>query len=249
MESAAQVLVVSPDDAVLRAAEGCLVASGYASLSASTLRKAQRALSRVRVDAICLDSLLPTGEVERLLRWLCDSQGRPRPPIVMFAPASAKLVPGVLPACFQDGCDGLVTKPVAARELTRVVAKVIAADSRRRPDDLLRVGSVALDGVTQQLLFAGGGVLELTPTEFRLVRYLMQRPGQLAPTEELLEQVWGYDGGLGGAQLVRAHVSNLRRKLRAMGEDGQLIQTAPYRGYGVFVDGASSSRRPHRGAG
>ncbi|MEX1252947.1 MAG: response regulator transcription factor [Dehalococcoidia bacterium] len=249
MESAAQVLVVSPDDAVLRAAEGCLMASGYAPLTASTLRKAQRALSRLHVDAICLDSLFPTGEVERLLRWICDSQGRPRPPIVMFAPASAKLVPGALPGCFQEGCDGVVTKPVAARDLTRAVAKVIAADSRRRPDDLLSVGSVALDGVTQQLLFAGGGVLELTPTEFRLLRYLMQRPGQLAPAEELLEEVWGYDGGLGGAQLVRAHVSNLRRKLRALGQDGQLIQTAPYRGYGVFVDGSLSARQPHRKAG
>jgi DNA-binding response OmpR family regulator len=243
MESAAQILVISPDDAVLRVAERCLIASGYGLLAATTLRKAQRSLTRAKVDAICIDSVLPTGEVEKLLRWLCDSSGRSRPPIVILAPGTAKIGTNTLPGCFQDGCDGVVRKPVTSRELTRVVGKVVAAGTQRNVDDVLRVGDVALDGVSHELRLSGGHVLRLTPTEFRLLRYLMQRPGELSSSDELLEGVWGYSGGLGGAQLVRAHVSNLRRKLRDKGGAKELIRTVPYRGYGVSTEGPPFPKR------
>jgi len=233
MDVEVQLLVVSPDHAVLQAAERCLVASGHAVLLARSLRLAQRMLGRARVDAICLDSLLPSGEVERLLRWVCGNQGQPRPPIVMLVPSSAKLVPGALPGCFQPASDVLVTKPLERRELMRAVARALAAGPRDRRDDTWQAGPLTLDGITQELLFPAGGALPLTPTEFRLLRYLIQRPGEYVPSGELLEEVWGYRSGIGGPQLVRAHVSNLRRKLRARGQDAQVIRTVPYQGYGI----------------
>jgi two-component system alkaline phosphatase synthesis response regulator PhoP/two-component system response regulator RpaA len=233
MDAEVQLLVVSPDPAVLHAAERCLVAAGHAVLIARSLRLAQRVLTRARVDAICLDSLLPAGDVERLLRRACEQQGQPRPPLVMLVPPSTRLVPGSLPGCFQPASDVLVTKPIERRELTRAVARALAAGPRDRRDDTWQAGDMTLDGITQELLFPKGGALPLTPTEFRLLRYLIQRQGEFVPSEELLEQVWGYQAGIGGPQLVRAHVSNLRRKLRAKGQDAQVIRTVPYQGYGI----------------
>ena len=58
--------------------------------------------------------------------------------------------------------------------------------------------------------------------------------------EELLEQVWGYTPGTGGREVVRSHISNLRRKIRCMGEDPGFLQTVPYQGYGL-VDGEEAA--------
>ena len=241
MRSAAQLLVVSPDGTVLEAARRCVLSLGHAPLLARSLGEAQRTLARVRIDLICLDSVLPKGEMERFWRWLRASQNRSTPPALVLAPPSATLVPAALPAFFQPQRDGVVVKPLESRELAREVARLLAASPRRRRQaDLLQVGSVTLDGATRQLLFASGGALSLTPTEFRLVRCLMQRTGEFVSPEELLEQVWGYPPGTGGPEVVRAHVSNLRHKLRSMGEDSQLLRTIPYQGY-AFIAGDATS--------
>ncbi len=99
----------------------------------------------------------------------------------------------------------------------------------------MRVGSVMLDGESNQLLLSDGGTLRLTPTEFKLLRCLMQRAGEFICADELMEQVWGYPAGTGGPEIVRAHVSNIRRKLRVAGEDPQLLRTLPHRGYGFVA--------------
>lgn len=227
---------------MLQVAHGCLLGLGHGPLLARDLRQARWTWTRVRLDLICLDSVLPTGELERFWRWLRTDRERPAPPVILMAPPSAKLVSAELPAFFQPKRDGLVAKPLEGEELAREVARLLAAGPRRpRQAELLRVGSLTLDGVTRELLFADGGALRLTPTHFRLVRYLMQRPGEFVSVEELLEQVWGYPAGTGGPEVVRSHVSNLRRALRALGKDPQLLRTIPYRGYGIMDGEAAPS--------
>lgn len=236
MGTTVQLLVVSPDDAVLQAARRCVLSLGHGPLLARNLGQAQRTLTRLHIDLICLDSVLPAGELERFWRWFSADRGRSAPPVIFLAPPSVKLVPAALPSFFQPRRDGLVPKPLESRELAREVARLLAARPRSaRPADLWRVGSLTLDGATHQLLFADSGALPLTPTEFRLLRYLMQRPGEFVSPEELLEQVWDYPPGTGGAEVVRSHVGNVRRKLRNMGEDPQLLRTIPYRGYGLIA--------------
>ena len=70
----------------------------------------------------------------------------------------------------------------------------------------------------------------------------MERPGEFLSPDELLEQVWNISPGMGtgGPELVRAHVSNLRRKLRSIGKDPHLVRTIPYRGYGFVSDQAKA---------
>ena len=237
MDSAAQLLLVSPDGTLLQAAQRCLLALGHNPFLARSLGQARRTLTRLHIDLICLDSVLPTDETERFWRSLRADRNRPTPALILLVPPAAKLVPAALPSFFRPQRDGLVPKPLESRELAREVARLLAAaPHRERQADLLRAGPATLDGATRQLFIDSGGALALTPTEFRLLRCLMQRPGEFFLPEELLEQAWGYPPGTGGPEVVRAHVSNLRRKLRAMGEDPQLLRNIPYQGY-AFMPG------------
>ena len=218
---------------MLRAAERCLATLGHLPLLARTVADAQLALSRAWVDLLCLDSLLPRDETERFWRWLVADRSRQAPALLFLAPPSTRLATGELPAFFRPERDGLVSKPLDGGQLAREVGRLLATRPREREAELLRVGLVSLDCRNRQLLFADGGVLSPTPTEFRLLRCLMERPGELVSADELVGQVWNYPAGTGGLELVRAHVSNLRRKLRGMGQDPQLLRTVPYQGYAI----------------
>jgi len=242
MPLAGQLLVVSPDRAVRQAAQRCLITLGHTLPLARTVVEAQRTLARVRVDLICLDSLLPPDDSQRFWQWLRADHGQ-TPPLIFLAPPSAARVPGALPSFFERQRDSLVPKPIDGRELAREVARHLAAPARRRRErELLQVGSTTLDCENRQLLFANGGSLSPTPTEFQLLRCLMERPGEFLSPDELLEQVWNISPGMGtgGPELVRAHVSNLRRKLRSIGKDPHLVRTIPYRGYGFVSDQAKA---------
>ena len=239
MRTSAQLLVVSPDSTLLQAAGRCAEASGHTAFLTRSLSQARRTLTRVAIDLICLDSVLPSKELERFWRWLSSDHHRANTRVLLLAPPSAIMAPASLPPFFQPKRDGIVQKPLEAQALEREVARLLAdIPQPKRDDGLLRVAAVTLDSTTHQLLFANGGALTLTPTELRLLHCLMRRPGQYVSPEELLEQVWGYPPGTGGREVVRAHVSNLRRKLRNIGEDPQLLRTIPYLGYSFNAETA-----------
>jgi DNA-binding response OmpR family regulator len=232
MTSPAQLLVVSPDRALRQVVQQCLEALGLAPLVAESVPRARRLLARGGIDLLCLDSLVSADEAEICWRAVCASAGGDELPVLFFGPSSAKLVSSCLPGFYRRERDAIVCKPVEREELEREIARLLAARSRRDREDIARVGSIVLDGGRHELLFAGGGTLRLTPTEYKLLRCLMQRAGEFVSADELLECVWDYPSGTGGPEIVRAHVSNLRRKLRDAGEDPQLLRTLPYRGYG-----------------
>jgi DNA-binding response OmpR family regulator len=229
MPSTAQLLVVSPDRAARQVAERCLAQQGLTVHLARNLTEAQRILARTHIDLICIDSLIKSEHAERLARWL-GAGGRPGPRLVFLAPPAAARL-GSLPGFFDHERDGLVPKPIVSDQLVTAVARQLAAADRQHQREILQVGHVTLDCTTRRLLFANGGSLSPTPTEFRLLKALMERPGEFVSPNELLESVWGYTPDASGPELVRAHVSNLRRKLRSMGKDPHLVRTVPYRGY------------------
>ena len=235
MGSTHQLLVLSPDSAILQAVSSSASSLGHDMLSARSPAEAQRALSRVQVGLICLDSVIPESELEEFWRWLASDRRRSTPPIVLMAPSSAIAVASTLPSFFRRKRDGLVTKPIDTASLAREIARVLDERSGEEAGGLLRVGSVSLDRTSQQILFDRGATIDLTPTELRLVDALMECAGEYLATDMLLRQVWHFPPETGGAEIVRAHVSNIRRKLRARGEDPQLLRTIPYRGY-AFVE-------------
>jgi DNA-binding response OmpR family regulator len=182
--------------------------------------------------------VLPPEEIELLCQTVAASANGRTPRLVYLGPPAAKLVSATLPAWLRDKIDGFVAKPVGATDLVRELARVLSDHPPHAGrGDLLQVGGVTADNSTRQLHFVEGGSISLTPVEYRLLRCLMEQPGEYISKPELLEHVWGYPPD-GGSELVRAHVSNLRRKLRSAGQDG-LLRTMPYHGY-AFVPEAGS---------
>lgn len=239
----AQLLVLSPDTVIRQAAVSSASSLGHNVHPVRSPEEAQQMLSRVQVDLICLDSVVPHDELEHLWRWFVSAQRRSPPPLVLMVPPSLSVLPSSLPMFYQPKRDGLVTKPLDSTSLTREIARVLDGEpSRARArGETLAVGRARLDRSSRQLAFAGGVTFDLTPIELRLLGALMEQPGKYVSTEALLEQVWQIPAGTGGAEIVRAHVSNLRRKLRSHGEDPQLLRTIPYQGYAFVVAEADHS--------
>jgi DNA-binding response OmpR family regulator len=231
----AQLLVLSPDSAIRRAASSSAASLGHDAHQVRSPDEAQRTLSRVQIDLICLDSIVPPDELEHLWHWFATAKQHATPPLVLIVPPSMSAMPAALPMFYRPNRDGLVTKPLDSAVLTREISRVLEGKRSRTNGDTLAVGRVRLDRTTRQLAFDDSVTFGLTPTELRLLSALMEQPGQYMSAEALLEQVWDIPAGTGGEEIVRAHVSNLRRKLRSHGEDPQLLHTIPYQGYAFVI--------------
>jgi DNA-binding response OmpR family regulator len=236
MPPAAQLLVVSPDPSLLRLAKRCAASLGHDALVSTGAFRAERLLAREEIDLVCLDSVLTPADTRRVLRSVLLRENGCKPRVLFFgAPARGSLGAGL-----DVASDAYVSRPPERIELTRWLTRLLAEPAETSTGrQRVEVGRVALDVTRQALYFSDGAAIMLTPTECRLLRYLMERPGDFVSTPDLLEHVWGYPPD-SAPELVRQHVSNIRRKLRNLGEDAGLVQTAPYYGYG-FVGGRSSA--------
>ena len=122
-----------------------------------------------------------------------------------------------------------MTKSHEGKDIRCAAEKTLDAAGEARPE-VISIGNLALDRNSHEL--RGDGVtVQLTPTEFRLMYYLIQRRGSIVSAKELLEKVWEFFPGTGSSELVRSHVRNLRNKLRIVAGGADLVQTVPRRGY------------------
>ncbi len=128
------------------------------------------------------------------------------------------------------GGDDYVTKPFGLEE---VVARIRAILRRTMPatedDGLLRVGDLVLDEDAHEVR-RGDIDIDLSPTEFKLLRYLMLNEGRVVSKMQILDHVWEYDWD-GEAAIVESYISYLRRKLAVEGATGDLIHTKRGVGY------------------
>ena len=114
------------------------------------------------------------------------------------------------------GADDYVVKPFSLRELISRIRALL----RRAYGDLavisdaqpMAFGEVEVD-LERLLVYRRGQLVDLTPTEFRLLRYLVGNPDRPLSREALIEAVWGYDGSIGSARTVDVHMRHLREKL------------------------------------
>ncbi len=223
-----KILIVEDERAVARGLEYGLASEGFATLWASTGQGALDLVHRERPDLILLDIRLPDVSGFDVCRQL-RAQGS-RVPIVMLT-ARDDEVDKVLG--LELGADDYVVKPYSMRELLSRIHALL----RRAYGNLagpasgrLSFGEVEVD-LERLLVCRRGQVVDLTPTEFRLLRYMIAHPGRPFSREELIEAVWGYDSDVGSVRTVDVHVRHLREKLEADPSDPRWLVTVRGIGY------------------
>jgi len=243
----ATILLISSDRRACDALRGALAPQGHLVTDAASRDEGLRALHTLRADLVALDLAAPGLPEEQFCRWLRADPDRADVPVLFLGPRTALQVEGTLPSTLRPGVDGYLGRPFDAESLARAVAGLLTAvdGSPARRVQPVRAGQLSLDPVSRFLRWVGppaeaqGRQVRLTPIECRLLREFMEKPGLALSTEELLERVWGFYPGTGGGEVLRAHVRNLRRKLRHLREDTELLVTVPRLGYRLAVTNSS----------
>jgi DNA-binding response OmpR family regulator len=151
---------------------------------------------------------------------------RQRPELISARILLSLEVPRVVAFTAEIGADDFILSPITPEELAARLWQLRARDSRPRAPLQLRYGELVLDCEMRQA-YRDDESLRLTPYEFQLLRFLVERVNRVFSRQELLSRVWGYRHA-GGARTVDTHTLNLRRKL---GDQGERLQSVLGVGY------------------
>lgn len=224
-----RILIVEDDPAVARGLEFGLKKEGYATVVADTGRKALDIARQQAVQVILLDIRLPDMSGYDVCRQL-RAEGK-RQPILMVT-ARDEEVDRVLG--LEIGADDYIVKPFGLREL---ISRVRAAIRRAYGElatssttEEVRFGDVTVD-MQRLSVVRNGQVVNLTPIEFRLLRFLAINPRIPFTRNALIENVWGYDGDIGDDRTVDVHMRHLREKIEANPAEPRYLVTVRGVGY------------------
>jgi two-component system, OmpR family, response regulator len=208
--SPVRVLVVDDETTLTELLSMALRYEGWEVRGAGDGATAVRLAREFRPDAVVLDIMLPDIDgLEVLRRIHAESPDVP----VLFLTAKDAVEDRI--AGLTAGGDDYVAKPFSLEE---VVARLRALMRRAgrgaaRADALLVVGDLTMDEDSREVR-RGGELVNLTATEFELLRYLMRNPRRVLSKAQILDRVWNYDFG-GQANIVELYISYLRKKIDA----------------------------------
>jgi len=203
----ARIVVVDDEPSIRDLLGTSLRFAGFEVFEAETGNEAFRVINEVHPDLIVLDIMLPDQNgftITRRLRARGD-----RTPILFLTAKddSQDKVTGLT-----VGGDDYVTKPFSLEEVVARIRAVLRRSGGGPIDDgILRVGDLELDEESHQVRRAGVDI-ELSPTEFKLLAYLMDNAGRVVSKEQILDHVWHYDWD-GDISIVESYISYLRRKV------------------------------------
>ena len=203
-----RVLVVDDEQMLADLLASALRYEGWEVTTAGTGIAAVRSAQEIDPDVIVLDIMLPDFDGLEVMRRVRGH--RPNVP-VLFLTAKDAVEDRV--AGLTAGGDDYVTKPFSLEE---VVARLRALLRRsgagaEREDHILSVGDLTMDEDSHEV-WRGEDEIQLTATEFELLRYLMRNPRRVLSKPQILDRVWNYDFG-GQANIVELYISYLRRKI------------------------------------
>lgn len=200
-----RILVVDDEEPIRELVCFALEAEGF---RADAVADGPSALSRLEAepyDMVLLDRMLPGMQGTEVLRRI-RAQGRL--PVILLTALSAE---GERVAGLESGADDYVAKPFSPRELVARVRAVLRRAGGGRAERRVACGDLVIDLASRTVRRAGQPV-DLTATEFALLRQLAERAGQAVGREELIRGVWGYDFE-GDARTIDVHIRHLREKL------------------------------------
>jgi two-component system, OmpR family, response regulator len=225
-----RVLVVDDEPSLAELLASVLRYEGWEIRTAGDGSNAVRAAREFRPDAVVLDIMLPDFDGLEVLRRV-----RAELPHVCVLFLTARDAVEDRVAGITAGGDDYVTKPFSLEEVLARLRGLLrrAGITRARGDTELAVGDLVMDEDAREVRRAGQ-LIELTATEFELLRFLMRNPRRVLSKAQILDRVWNYDFG-GQAHVVELYISYLRKKIDSGREP--LIHTV--RGVGYVLKPAS----------
>ena len=219
------VLVVEDEPAIQELIAVNLEHAGHRVTRAKDAEAALGLVKSMLPDLLLIDWMLPGMSGASLARQLRQDERTRQIPIIMLTARSAEQdkIAGL-----EAGADDYVTKPFSPKEL---VARIKAVLRRRAPqatDDPVQSAGLRLDPATRRV-FGDSTLLDLGPTEFRLLHFLMTHAERVHSRAQLLDKVWG-DHVFIEERTVDVHIRRLRKSLEATGHD-RLIETVRGAGY------------------
>jgi two-component system OmpR family response regulator len=225
-----RVLVVDDEPSLAELLASVLRYEGWEIQTASDGSSAVRTAREFRPDAVVLDIMLPDFDGLEVLRRV-----RAELPQVCVLFLTARDAVEDRVAGITAGGDDYVTKPFSLEEVLARLRGLLrrAGITRARGDTELVAGDLTMDEDAREVR-RGGELIELTATEFELLRFLMRNPRRVLSKAQILDRVWNYDFG-GQAHVVELYISYLRKKIDSGREP--LIHTV--RGVGYVLKPAS----------
>jgi two-component system OmpR family response regulator len=220
-----RILVVDDEPSILDVLSMAFRFQGFEVKTAASGEEALAAAAAFKPELMVLDIMLPDMEGFEVARRL--GARRAEIPIIFLTArdATEDKIRGLT-----IGADDYVTKPFSLEELIARIRTVLRRTGQAAPDsNRLEFEDVELDDDTREVARAGRPI-DLTTTEYRLLRYLMLNPRRVLTREQILNQVWNYDF-CGDARVLETYVSYLRKKLDAHGPP--LIHTVRGVGYAL----------------
>jgi len=217
-----RILVVDDEPSIVDAVATALRYEGFEVEEATAGREALKAVAEREPDLVVLDWMLPDLEGIEVGRRIRD---RGFKSAILFLTAKDAVENKV--EALRAGGDDYVTKPFSLAEIVARVQAILRRTQSDLPGDVLTFADLTLDEQRHEV-FRGDRRIELTGTEFNLLRYFMLNPRRVLSKHQILQNVWRYDFG-GNSNVVETYVSYLRRKLNASGPP--LIRTVRQAGY------------------
>ncbi|MER7440640.1 MULTISPECIES: response regulator transcription factor [Micromonospora] len=206
-QTEARLLVVEDDPNILELLSASLRFAGFDVATATSGSTALTAAKDHRPDLVVLDVMLPDLDGFEVIRMLREAGTRTPVVFLTARDATDDKIRGLT-----LGGDDYVTKPFSLEELTaRIRAVLRRTSSGEQPPSRLTFADLELDEETHEVYRAGQRV-QLSPTEFKLLRYLMLNANRVLSKAQILDHVWNYDFR-GDDNIVESYISYLRRKV------------------------------------
>ena len=231
-EPEARLVVVDDEPNIRELLATSLRFAGFEVFAAEDGMSALKLVRDTEPDRVVLDVMLPNMDGFTVTRRMRE-KGQHMPVLFLTARDDTQdKITGLT-----VGGDDYVTKPFSLEEVVARIRAVLRRTHATPVDDaVLRFADLELDDDSHEVR-RGGRVIDLSPTEFKLLRYLMLNPGRVLSKAQILDHVWQYDWG-GDANIVESYISYLRRKIdNAPLPDGSMPEPliATKRGVGYLL--------------
>lgn len=218
-----KILIVEDEPYIVEILKYNLIMDGFKPSAVYNGKDSLEAIRKYQPDLVLLDLMLPGMDGLEICRAIRNNESTVHLPVIMLT-AKSQEVDRIMG--FDMGADDYVTKPFSGREVVARVKAVLRRNQKTSPFKKIEVGDMVIDTMKHHAAIAGE-TIHLTYTEFKLLVYMSQRPGEVLTRDMILNEVFDYESE-SYDRSVDNHVKTLRKKL---GSAREYIKTVRGCGY------------------